>query len=435
MIRNILHQQNEERNNLLSKDYVKRTDVPLKAEYLTTGLIKLITGPRRAGKSVWSLQLLKDERFAYLNFDDDLLLKNFDENDVVQSLNEIYPDFKYLLLDEIQNLPDWELWVNKLHRRGINLIITGSNAKLLSGEMATSLTGRFVLIEIYPFSFTEMLSFYDLEIPAQLAITPAEEGNILSHLSSYQIKGGFPEIVLNQAIAKNYLSALFDSVLLKDIVKRYRIRQAQQLYDLSNYLLSNYAKLHSFSNLKKELNFNSVATIQKFARYLSESYLFVVLPKYSVKIKTQQKSPDKFYVIDNGFIKARSFEISPNHGRLLENVVFVELLRRQFKPGLDLFYYHTRNKREVDFICRRGHKVETIIQVCYDITDKNTLKREISAFNEASEELTCNNLLMITWDKEGVIEYRKSNIRLVKAWKWLCGIESVTGNLDGPTDY
>jgi len=423
MIKNILYQQYEERNSLLNKSYIKRIDVPVKAEYLSTGLIKLITGPRRAGKSVWSLQLLKDENFAYLNFDDDLLLKHFDENAVIQSLNEIYPGFRYLLLDEIQNLPDWELWINKLHRRGVNLIITGSNAKLLSGEMATSLTGRFVLIEIYPFSFAEVLSFHRIKIPAQSDLTPGERGKILSYLNSYLLNGGFPEIVLNPSVVKNYLSALFDSVLLKDIMKRFRIRQAQQLYDLSNYLLSNYTNPHSFSQLKEGLNFNSVATTQKFTRYLSESYLFVVLSRYSVKIKKQQKSPGKFYVIDNGFIKARSFEVSPNHGRLLENVVFIELLRRQFKPGLDLFYYHTRNNREVDFICRRGHKVENMIQVCYDITNQKTLKREIAALGEASAELACHNLLLITWDKEGVIEYKESNIRLVPAWIWLCGNE------------
>lgn len=424
MIKNILRQQNEERISLLNKNYIERADVPEKADFLSTGLIKLITGPRRAGKSVWALQLLKEENFAYLNFDDDLLLKHFDEDAVIQSLNEIYPGFRYLLLDEIQNLPDWELWISKLYRRGINLIITGSNAKLLSGEMATSLTGRFVKIEIYPFSFPEMLSSQSIKIPPKPQLTPAEKGNILSYLNSYLSDGGFPEIVINPIVAKNYLSALFDSVLLKDIMKRYRIRQAQQLYDLSNFLLTNYSVLHSFSQLKTGLNFNSVATTQKFARYLSESYLFVVLTRYSVKIKTQQKSPGKFYVIDNGFIKARSFDVSANKGRLLENTVFIELLRRQFKPGLDLFYYHTRNNREVDFICRKGHKIEMLIQVCYDITNQKTLKREISALVEASAELACTNMILITWDNEGAIEHKDSIIILIPAWKWLCGIES-----------
>ncbi|MCX6328267.1 MAG: ATP-binding protein [Bacteroidia bacterium] len=420
MIKNIIYQQYEERNGLLNHAYIKRIDVSVKAEYLSTGLIKLITGPRRAGKSVLSLQMLKDENFAYLNFDDDLLLKHFDENAVIQSLNEIYPGYSYLFLDEIQNLPDWELWVNKLYRRGVNLIVTGSNARLLSREIATSLTGRYVQIEVFPFSFAEVLRFHKVSLPGQSAITPQKMGIILSHLNTYLLNGGFPEIVLNPSIAKNYLSALFDSVLLKDIMRRFRIRQSQQLYDLSNYLLANYTNPYSYNQLKTDLNFNSVATVQKFVGYLSEPYLFLNLTRYAAKIKTQQKSPKKSYIIDNGFIKARSFEISPNYGRLLENVVFTELLRRHYKPGLDLFYFRTRNDREIDFICRKGHIVEQMIQVCYDVTNPKTLKREIAALVEASYELACNNLLLITWDKEEVIEKNKRNIQLLPACKWLC---------------
>ena len=426
MIKNIIYQQLEERNELLNHVYIKRIDVPAKADYLSTGLIKLITGPRRAGKSVLALQLLKNETFAYLNFDDDLLLKHFDENAVIQSLSEVYPGYRYLLLDEIQNLLNWELWVNKLYRRGVNLIVTGSNAKLLSREMATSLTGRFVQIEVLPFSFAEVLRFHKVSLPGQSDLTPQKTGNILSHLNTYLLHGGFPEVLLNPSIAKNYLSTLFDSVLLKDIMRRFQIRQSQQLYDLSNYLLSNYTNPYSYNQLKSDLNFNSVATVQKFIGYLSEPFLFLNLTRYTAKIKTQQKSPKKSYIIDNGFIKARSFEISPNWGRLLENVVFTELLRRHYKPGLDLFYFRTRNDREIDFICRKGHIVEQVIQVCYDITNPKTLKREIAALVEASSELNCNNLLLITWDNEEMIEKNGHTIKLVPASKWLC--EDVEGN-------
>ena len=418
MIKNIILQQFEERNFLLNRDYIERIAVSLKAEYLSTKLIKLITGPRRAGKSVMSLQLLKNENFAYLNFDDDLLLKQFDENAVFQSLNEVYPGYRYLLLDEIQNLPNWELWVNKLYRRGGNLIITGSNAKLLSHEMATSLTGRYVQIEVFPFSFAEVLSFHKIN-PGVININPQEKGTILNHLSNYLLHGGFPEILLNPSIIKNYLSSLFDSVLLKDIMRRYKIRNTQQFYDLSNYLLANYTNLYSFNQLKSGLNFKSVSTVQKFIGYLSEPYLFMSLSRYNVKVKEQQKSARKFYIIDNGFINARSFEISPNFGRLLENLVFTELLRRHYNPGLDLFYYHTRNNREIDFICRRGHNTEQLIQVCYDISDPKTLRREISALVEASDELNCKKMLLITWDKEEVIEQKGCTIKLMPAWRWL----------------
>ena len=153
MIRNILYQQLEERNLLLKQAYIDRIDEPVKADYLTTTLIKLITGPRRAGKSVMALQLLQHQDFAYLNFDDDLLLKHFDEDAVIQGISEVFVGYKYLLLDEIQNLPNWELWVNKLYRRGVNLVITGSNSNLLSHEMASALTGRYIQLTILPFSF------------------------------------------------------------------------------------------------------------------------------------------------------------------------------------------------------------------------------------------------------------------------------------------
>lgn len=419
MIKNIIYQQLEERDSLLKQSYVKRIDVELKAEYLKTGLIKLITGPRRAGKSVLSLQMLENVNFAYLNFDDDLLLKYFDENAVVQALNEVYPNYNYLFLDEIQNLPNWELWVNKLYRRGINLIVTGSNAKLLSREMATSLTGRYIQITVLPFSFAEILHFYNELVTDQLTITPQKMGMMLSRLNDFLIHGGFPEIVLNPSIIKNYLSSLFDSVLLKDIMKRFKIRQSQQLYDLSNYLLTNYGNPYSYNQLKTDLNFSSVPTVQKFVGYLSEPYLFMALTKYSTKIKLQQKSPKKGYVIDNGFIHARSFELSPNYGRLLENMVFVDLLRRDYKPELDLFYYRTRNDREIDFLCRKGNNIEQLIQVCYDISNTKTLKRELDALVEASVELTCTNLLLITWDKDEVIQKSGCNIQLIPAWKWL----------------
>lgn len=420
MIKNIIHQQKEERATLLSMPYVERLEDDVKAEWLNSSLIKLITGPRRAGKSVMALQLLQEQPFGYLNFDDDLLLKEFNEDDVVQALREVYGNFKYLLLDEIQNLAGWELWVNKLYRRGFNLVITGSNARLLSHELATSLTGRYLPMPVLPFSFRETLKYNKVSIPRSTsAITPGYRGNILHLFDHYLHNGGFPETVLNPGILKNYLSSLFDSVLLKDILKRFRIRQTRQLYDLSNYLLVNYTNLYSCNQLKNDLNFNSVATVQKFVSYLEEPYLFLNLTRYATKIKSQQKSPVKTYIIDNGFIKARSFELSPNSGRLLENAVFVELLRRNYRPRLDLFYHRTRNDKEVDFVLRKGHRVEQLIQVCQIVDNSRTLKREIDALTETAAELNCNNLLLITWDHEETIEKNRRKISIVPAWQWM----------------
>lgn len=419
MIKNILFQQQEERNLLLAQPYINRIDDASISDYLNTTLIKLITGPRRAGKSVTALQFLKNQNFAYLNFDDELLLKHFDEDAVIQGLNVVYNDFSYLLLDEIQNLPNWEMWVNKLYRRGINLIITGSNSKLLSHEMASTLTGRYVQITVLPFSFAETMTINEKSLPTQAELTPIETGKLLGLLHTYLSNGGFPETVLNPGILKNYLSSLFDSILLKDILKRFRVRQTQQLYDLSNYLLSNYTNLYSFNQVKDALDFNSVATVQKFIGYLEEPYLFQHITRYTTKLKNKQKTAHKIYIIDNGFIKARFFELSPNYGRLLENLVFVELLRRDLKPELDIFYYRTRNDREIDFLIRKGHQIDQLIQVCYDIQQPKTLKRELDALVEAAIELKCTNLFVITWDHEEWIEINSFKIKLIPAYQWL----------------
>ena len=233
------------------------------------------------------------------------------------------------------------------------------------------------------------------------------------------LNGGFPETILNPGLLKNYLSSLFDSVLLKDILKRFRIRQTQQLYDLSNFLLSNYTNLFTYNQIKENLGFNSVATVQKFVGYLEEPYLFQRITRYDTKIKQQQKASQKIFIIDNGFVQARSFELSPNYGRLLENLVFIELFRRNYKPELELFYYRTRNDREIDFLIRKGHRVEQLIQVCYDINQPKTLKRELDALTEAAAELKCNNLLLLTWDREQLMEVNQFTVRLIPAYKWL----------------
>jgi len=171
--------------------------------------------------------------------------------------------------------------------------------------------------------------------------------------------------------------------------------------------------------VKESLDFNSVATVQKFVGYLEEPYLFQHLTRYDTKIKNQQKAAQKIYIIDNGFVKARSFELSPNYGRLLENLVFVELLRRHYQPGLNLFYYRTRNNHEIDFLLRRGNRIEQLIQVCFSIDQSKTIKRELNALIEASQELKCSKLLLITWDKEEVIEQKNLKIEVVPAYKWL----------------
>jgi len=419
MIRNIILQQKEERDTLLNQQYIPRLNSALVSEYLNTTLIKLISGPRRAGKSVMALQILQQQQFAYLNFDDDLLLKQFDEDLIIQGLIDVYKHFDYLLLDEIQNLPNWELWVGKLYRRGTNLIITGSNSRMLSNEMATVLTGRYLQITVLPFSFKEVLEYNHINVDSVDLKTPASRGVLFGYLEQYLFNGGFPEIVKNQGIVRNYLTTLFDSILLKDIIKRFRVRQTQEFYDLSNFMLSNYTNPFTYSQIREVLGFNSVNTIRKFIGYLEEPWLFKCITRYSNKISNHSKTAQKTYIIDNGFIKARSFELSPNYGRLLENLVFVELIRRGYNPGQGLFYYRTRNKKEVDFIIRHGHVIEQLIQVCYNPSSQKVLKRETSALFEASEEVNCSNLLLLSWDTEDTVVFDQLRVSILPVWKWL----------------
>ena len=397
--------QRAERDELLSRPYQQRHTKYDADELLQNPLIKLITGPRRVGKSVFALLMLQGKNFAYLNFDDNQLLEKWDEDLAMSALDDVYPDYDFMLLDEIQNLPDWDLWVSKLYRRGKNLIITGSNANMLSSEMATVLTGRYLQIEMLPFSLEETMRWKnispDREEQATQAIVLADD---------YMRNGGYPETIPARSITKSYLSTLFDSILLKDVAQRHNVRNTTDLYNLATYLLSNFCNPISANELAGELGMSSVATTKKFCDYLNEPYLFFYLPRFNNKLKLMNKAPKKAYVVDNGFVQSTAFKLSENLGRLLENQVFVELLRRGYIPGQTLFYYRTRNDKEIDFVTRKGTKVEQLIQVCYDMTSEKTRKRELDALVEAAEELHCDNLHIITNSQEEQIEWKGTAI-------------------------
>ena len=388
-MKNIVLKQRAERDDLASRPYYTRKHIQDVAPYLEAIVIKLITGPRRAGKSVYALQILSGKNYAYLNFDDTQLLGTFNEDSVMQALAEVYPGYEYLLLDEVQNLESWDAWVSKLYRRGVNLVITGSNANLLSSGAP---------------------------INAEL---PEEKAKLFIEMADYLKKGGYPEIVKNREIEQAYLTALFDSIILKDVAQRHKIRKITELYDLADYLISNYSSPLSYNEIADELSLGSVTTVKKFCGYLAEPYLFFYLPRYNNKLKEMKKAPRKVYVIDNGFIYTRSFELSSNNGRQLENMVFIELLRRGFDLKKSLFYYRTSNDKEVDFVTRDGRKVTSLIQVSYDISKTKTRERELDALVKASEELKCDNLLLITWDKEDSVDYKGKVIRIEPVYKWL----------------
>lgn len=414
-MKNLILKQRAERDGLASKPYYSRQNIQDVSSYLESKVIKLITGPRRAGKSVYAMQILSGKNYAYLNFDDNQLLAGFNEDSVMQALSEVYPGYEYLLLDEVQNLTSWDVWVSKLYRRGVNLVITGSNANLLSSEMATLLTGRYVEILILPFSMNETLKYKGVSLKPNL---PNQKATLSVEMEDYLVKGGYPEILNNRDIEQGYLSVLFDSIVLKDVAKRHKIRKTTELYDLADYLISNYSNQLSYNEIAEGLSIGSVNTVKKFCDFLAEPYLFYFLPRFNYKLKEMKKASRKVYIVDNGFIYTRSFELSGNSGRQLENMVFIELLRRGYDLKKSLFYYHTSNNKEIDFVTRKGRTVTSLIQVCYDISKPKTRTRELEALVNASEELNCGNLLLITWNNDDTIEYKGKKIKIVSAKEW-----------------
>lgn len=409
-MRTIINNQKKERDLLLARPYLSRHTKYDVNELLASKQIKLITGPRRTGKSTEALLMLKGKNFAYLNFDDGKLLNAWDDDLVWESLQLVYPNFEYLLLDEVQNLDGWDLWVSKLYRLGVNMVITGSNAKLLSSEMATLLTGRYIQIEMLPFSLTEFFAWNHKDLTC---ITQEDMASALSLMNDYLHHGGYPETVAARSLTQSYLSTLFDVIIWKDIAKRHNVRNVEDLNNLAMYLVSNFCNPFSANELAEELGLSSVATTKKFMGYLREPYLFYYLPRYNNKLKLMKKAPQKVYVVDNGFVEAKAFNLSENLGRLLENQVFIELVRRGYDTDKSLFYYRSRNDKEVDFVTRQGTHVESLIQVCYDLSSERALKRETDSIIECAGELKCSNLLIITMNDERTIEKNGHTIKVV----------------------
>lgn len=382
---------------------------------MDNNLIKVIIGPRRAGKSFYAIHFLNTvKNFGYINFDDEKLVdvQNYDE--MVAAVNSVYDNPKYVLLDEIQNLPKWELFVNRLQRQGYNLIITGSNSHLLSKELSTHLTGRHSLTTIFPFSFKEYLELEDNEL------TSAE---IQEKFSYYLTNGGFPEPLVKHVELKEYLSTLFNSIVYKDIVKRYKIRHAKEIEDLAYYLISNVANEYSFHSLTKMSEIKSSHTIRKYLHYLEESFILFSLSRFSYKVKEQLSSNKKIYCIDNGFIQAKAFTTSPDQGKLYENVVACALKKEEVSGRIEVYYWKNQQQEEVDFVIKQGSHVEQLIQVCYALENLETKNREIRALIKAGKELRCKKLLILTEDKEGKesVEWfgEMAVIQFTPLWKWL----------------
>ena len=414
-MKTIVLNQRKERDELLSRPYLTRRSSQDFDTLLNSHLIKLITGPRRVGKSTQALLMLRDKNFAYLNFDSQPLLNAWDANLVMRMLDDVYPGYDYLLLDEVQNLDVWDMWVSELYRQGKNLIITGSNAKMLSSEMATVLTGKYLQVEMLPFSLEELFDWNKLDLHHLMSEQDAE-CKVLT--DDYLRNGGYPEVVASRQLVRSYLDTLFDSIVWKDVAKRHNVRNITDLNNLAVYLVSNFCNPLSANELSEELGLSSVNTTKKYMDYLHEPYLFYYLSRYNNKLKLMKKAPRKVYVDDNGFVAAKAFSVTENLGRLLENQVFIELVRRGYDTEKTMFYYRSRNDKEVDFVLRQGAHIERLVQVCYDMNSPKTEKREVDAIVECAGELKCDNLTIVTYDDERTIEKDGYKINVVPIAKF-----------------
>lgn len=400
-MKTIILNQRRERDELMSRPYLMRRSNQDTDLLLSSSLIKLITGPRRVGKSTQALLMLRDKNFAYLNFDNYSLLDAWDANLVMRMLDDVYPSYEYILLDEVQNLDGWDLWVSELYRLGKNLVITGSNARMLSSEMATVLTGKYLQLEMLPFSLEEFFDWNKLDLHF---LNPEDKTNSLVLADDYLRNGGYPEVVASRQLTRSYLDTLFDSIVWKDVAKRHNVRNVTDLNNLAMYLVSNFCNPVSANDLTTELGFSSVNTTRKYMEYLHEPYLFYYLSRYNNKLKLMKKAPRKVYVVDNGFVTSKAFSLSDNLGRLLENQVFIELVRRGYDVERTMFYYRSRNDKEVDFVLRKEAHIERLVQVCYDMSNPKTEKREVDSIVECAGELKCSNLVIVTNNDKRTIE-------------------------------
>ncbi|MEK7626588.1 MAG: ATP-binding protein [Patescibacteria group bacterium] len=423
MLKATISKQKQDKERLLAKAYVTRTKEQDAQKFISSDLAKVILGPRRAGKSVFALMLLKDKDFAYFNFDDESLPEKgkgkIDLDELMAELKLAYGDTKYILFDEIQNLSRWELFVNRLHRAGYNLVITGSNAQLLSKELATHLTGRHIPIEIMPFDFKEVLKAKQYEVSVEKLILPDEKGKLLGYINQYMMNGGYPEVVTKELEPRGYLDVLFDAVLFKDVIKRHKVRFAEQISNLGSFLMNNFASLYGPKRLADILGFKSQVTLENYLSYLTEAYLIFSLRRYSTKTSQRLRAPKKTYVVDNGFITGKAVQHSPNNGKLMENLVFTELVKRGKEPNREIFYYTTKNDREIDFVLKDGYKVTELIQVAYDSTGSAVEEREVKALIEAGKELEVEKLSVITWNEKREVKKDGLAIQFKPLWEWL----------------
>lgn len=387
-----------QRKNLFREETIEREG--FEKIKLEIPFANIISGVRRCGKSTLLKQKMSSlKNFYYLNFEDPRLIE-FELSDFIK-LDEIFLEefgkSNYYFFDEIQNIPKWEIKIRTLLDERKYVFLTGSNASLLSKELGTRLTGRNLRHELFPFSFSEFLKIRNLK--------PSEDS-----FNIYLKEGGFPDYLKfrDPLILQNLLS----DVLNRDIISRYNIRSSRALTLLTNYLLTNPTKEFSNNNLRKMFEVGSVNSIISFISYLEDSYLIFTINLFDESLKKQLANPKKVFIIDNGLISVNSSSISPDYGKLLENLVFLSLRRK----GKDIFYF--KQKKECDFVIKKGKRIVSAFQVCYNLNEDNQ-KREIEGILEALNRFDLKEGTILTFNQEDEYLIDKKKIIVKPVWKWL----------------
>ena len=418
IILQVLAEQQEE-----IKGYKLQKWMPRKEESLfefDTKMAQVVIGVRRSGKSTLCHKVLLERgiRYGYMNLDDDRLakMKTDDLNTVLSCVYQLYgTDVPYLVLDEIQNVDGWYLFVNRLLRTDMHIFVTGSNAKLLSGELATHLTGRYNEIHLYPFSFSEYCNYHQVDTQN---ITTKGEADCKRAFMDYIHDGGFPEM---QGLRNKraYVQSLIEAILLKDIKNRFRIRDVDALRKLAHHLINNACQEVNYDELTKELGMSD-KTVKKYIDYLAQAFLIQLLTRHSFKSKERIRNP-KVYIVDAGMQGNRDNVLAPeNLGWRLENVVYIELLRRCAYDFYDVYYYKLNPRaKEIDFVVCDKNKAIELIQVAYEIDSQRAYERETSSLVKASGALSCNNLTLITFSQTRDVEIDGKTIHIISALEWL----------------
>ena len=416
-IEKVLLEQQDELVALESETLIHRPEEDL--INLNSKLAQVVIGVRRSGKSTLCFNALRKAgvHYAYANFDDERLkdIETKDLDNVLQSLYKIYGEFEYLFLDEIQNIDGWPLFVNRLLRQRIHLLITGSNAKLLSTELASHLTGRHHKIELFPFSFKDWCVINDLDYTR---LTTKNRGLLSKAYEDYFHQGGFPELLSGEENPKEYISTLIDNIITQDIKKRYKIRNIDALKKLAHHILNETPTIIVKDNLQDAIGIKSEQTLANYLLYLNQTYLISTISKYSSKSRERSRG-EKSYAIDVAFMDKRDNAFSgDNLGWRLETIVYLELLRRKATTDNDIYYFKSRNA-EADFVVCDKNRTLAVYQVSYDVSSEKTRKREIKGCIAGAKGTKCDNIFLITDHESGIIEEQGYKIQVIPIWEWL----------------